>query len=205
MKSFLYLLFFLLMSPGLLQAENIGMESFVIKGHISGLKDNTLVFLKDINGLTVAQDLSKGEKFELRGEAKTADIYDLGFIGYTPRTSDINLYIKEGEIDVSGNVKHINLSNVSSTDANTNTFALFEKKFEPLHATLNAIVERIKNSKTAEEKNASIADLQRIRNEVSKDVITFVDEHNNSEVSAFVLYATYPLVGSLDLFKEFLC
>lgn len=178
-----------LLIPSLLFAQQ---KQYKIQGKISGLKENTLVFLNDAQGNTVAQTSVKNNEFILEGIAENPSYYQLAFIG---TKEPYELFIGNDNVNISGDLS--NLKKLVATGSTTHSaFSSFLNSFYPAQEKLNAI----NNAKSAPNLSATKKDsLEKAFNSQfqlrSKLINDAIDKNANNAVGSFILINLYQLFG----------
>lgn len=183
MKTSLLLLF---LFPLLAQSQG----SIVIQGQVKGLKENSLVYVSDVNNPTdtLAKGRVVGGKFTVRGKLREAMPVRLVF---APGKEAIT-FVGPSTLQLTGDVTKLKELKFSGS-ALPADFTQFQKTFDPLFASLNSYGQALQNGGGNDSINQAVS---RVRDSIRLAVNTFINTRRSSPVSAFLLAITMQLNGS---------
>lgn len=189
MKQLIIIL--LLLPLGLLAQQ----KGFVITGNVTGVPDNSLVTLTDVNN--AADTLAKAEvtkgAFVLKGTIKEANLHQLNFAG--PQKKAI-LFIGNDNITVKGDIENIQQFEVKGSASHAD-FMTFQGIFNPLFQKLTALNQQI-NSKPGIKQDDSLMLAYKSQFEKIKTSIDqFVTDKKSSPVAPFLIVVTMELEQDL--------
>lgn len=182
MKSILTLILFV---PFALTAQ----KKFVISGTLEGLPEGSPVSLSNANDPndTVARGTVKtGGAFELEGSVSEPNLFQLNLDGVQKKSV---LFIGNEKVSVNGNVEAIQDLNVSGSRVH-NDFEEFRKTFNPLFQELTAMNQRMTRTPSLQQNDSAMKAYQDHVTTIQSTVDKYVDAHQNSPVSPFVVLVT---------------
>lgn len=180
MKSGLLLLCFLPIAA-------FSQEKLTVKGKLKGLKDNTLIYITDVNNPmdTIASARAKAEKFQLDGELAEPSLVNIGLGADKP----LMTFLSASNIRISG--KSGSNDQVKLTGSSTHKdFMEFQQKFDPLFRQLMLINQQLQ---TGLRSDSLMSEALKKRDTIQTEIDRYVAAHPASPVSAFLLAATYQL------------
>lgn len=189
-------LLIILLLPVMGLAQSKTQNGFEIKGQIDGLKDNaTVLLLNGTDGKQVTSATALKGSFTLKAKANTAEIFLLSFAG---SKEAVDLFIQNNDhVTVTGNAGDLQNAAIKGSVVQDD-YQLFKQRFNPLKDKLNGIAAQIDPEKEQVKKDSLIGVFTKYKTEVITEASRFIKEKPASTVSAFILYVTSPLMGSLD-------
>jgi len=162
-------------------------EKITVKGKLKGLKDNTLIYLTDVNNPTdtIASGRAKAEKFQLQGQLSEPALVNLYFGTDKP----LMTFLAGSSIQVTGNAGSQDAIMISGSESH-NDFTEFQKIFDPLFKRLMSINQQLQMGIRSD---SLMAAAMKKRDTIQIEIDRFVKGHRASPVSAFLLAATYQL------------
>lgn len=175
---------------GLLQTAlfaNTGKDtSFTINGNMVGFKDSTEVKLADQNtGVQLASGKIIRGKFTLKGKITEPTLCWLKIAG----DEDQYIYVENKIISVTG-IKPIRTNYKVTGSQSHNDFMDFQKGFNPLMVRLQAIVPVINSTAYGPQRDSMMLIYTGIQDSIQKNIDAYIDKHQSSFVSPFVLFVT---------------
>jgi len=191
-------LIILFLLPVTVFAQN--KKGYTIQGNIAGLKDSTLVFLKDAAGNAIAQDYAFKGKFTLFGNLTEPMFTKLGFIGLD---EEIELYMYNDVMTIKATSTNLNKTVAVSGSSLHNDYTTYLKTFNPIRDKFNDLSARINTTKSGKQRDSLI----NVFEQTKKYAITEVDKYTAarlaSPASTFVLYVVNPIFpGGVDELAE---
>ena len=186
-------LFILLLMPllGLAQPTN----GFVIKGNISGIKDNTEVILMSGNdGKTITSDKAVKGVFTLTGKLTEPDVFLIRVAGTNEL---VDLYMQNDAVAVSGSLadmKNIKVKGSSLQD----DYMIYKERVNLFIDKLKMYAALINPEKDAKKRDSLIGEYTIYKARTLEAANKFLEEKKASPVSSFVLFVVAPLMNGLD-------
>jgi peroxiredoxin len=185
MKTILTLIFL-----GLLQANifaNTGKDtSFTINGNMVGFGDSTEVKLEDQNtGVQLASGKILKGKFTLKGKLAEPTLCWLKIAG----DEDQYIYVENKTISVTG-IKPVRTNYKVTGSQSHNDFMDFQKSFNPVIVRLQTIVPVINSTPYGPQRDSMMLIYNGIQDTIQKNIDAYIDKHQSSFVSPFVLFVT---------------
>jgi peroxiredoxin len=190
-----YLLCILLISPVLSFGQSLktskgtsaqsGAPKFVITGSVSGIADNSKVFLTDANNPadTLAKTHVKAGQFVLTGHINEPNLYEVNFGSAKKK---VPLFIGNDPVHITGSVEEIKGLTVTGSPSNDD-FNEFQKTFNPYFARLNTLGQ-LANSAAGAKKADSISKAYKaVVDSVQGHLDVFIQNKKSSYVAPFVL------------------
>lgn len=171
-------------------------SAILITGTITDMQAGTIINLYHPSSTApVAAITSTGSTFKLLGKCA----FDgLGRLNFKQAGVDYNydLFVTAVKLNVVGTLKNIKKLQVTGSSAHS-VFQQFLKVFEPQFATLNTINGAVATESDATKRMVIQNQFTTQKNVVSYKLDSFIAKHNNSPVTAFVLYATKDLYSDV--------
>ncbi len=171
-------------------------KDFVVKGTVTGIKDNTPVTLiGGMEGKSVATDKVVNGKFTLKGNISEPDLFQVRFDGNSPV---IDFFMRNGDaISISGDLADIKQVAVTGSDLQ-NDYLAFKDKFTPLIDQLKFYAGLINPEKDPSKRDSLINIYSVYKQQTVVAVNEYMKAHSTSPVSPFVLVVAGPLLNGLD-------
>ncbi len=186
------ILFGLLM-PAMSIAQPVA--GFLIKGNVSGVKDNTeVILLGGSDGKTIASDKVTNGAFTFTGMLNEPDIFQIKFSG---NNETIDLYMKNDAIAVSGNYADLKNVKIKGTTLQ-NDYNIFKERFTPLIDKLKIYASLINPEKDTRKRDSLIGEYNVYKLKTIDETTKFLQVHPSSPVSSFVLFMAAPLLDGID-------
>jgi peroxiredoxin len=159
-----------------------------VNGTVSGLKDQTLVYLNDANAPTdtIAKGIVKSGAFILKGSLRESMLVNLVFADAKKKAL---FFLDNGTITVSGNLQEVQKLKVSGSVAQQD-FESFQEIFNPLFTKYSDINQQA--GKTGMTDSLQLR-AGRIYASIQEQVDVFITHHSTSPVSPFLLLVTAQL------------
>ena len=172
-------------------------DGFTINGNISGVPENTNVYLTDANNPTdtLSSDKVVQGKFKLIGRLHEPGLYHMNFGGAQKKAL---LFLDNSKLRVNGNVNDVQKLAVEGSSSH-NDFRQFETTFNPLFTKLQQLGERMKTTGATE---SMTKESEKIISEIQQQVDKFVKDKKSSYVSPFLLVVTAQLSSDLDMLEK---
>jgi thiol-disulfide isomerase/thioredoxin len=192
-----YFFWILMAFPLLARTQVKSSPGFTISGKVSGLTDDSRVFLTDLNNAsdTVASTTVKEGKFLLNGHVGEPGLYEVNFGGARKKTP---LFIGNDQISISGSAEDMKSLAVKGSPSNDD-FVEFQKTFNPYFVRLNAM-DQLAHSPAGAGKSDSISRAFRtVVDSVQMNLDQFIQKKRSSYVSPFVLIVLSQLSDDVSL------
>ncbi len=190
MYKFLVLLFL----PLLTQAQ----QGFIVKGNFSNLKDSTVVFITDAQGVTIAQDKSIKGKFTLEGKTDHTAYFQINFIG----TPDVfELFMANEKVNITGNVNELKKAVATGSKSQTE-FATFLNTFLPINDRIAKLVSVINAESNSTKRDSMIKQFESLKSSIKTHVNQFIKTKPTSVVSSFLLFQFSQLLGDDKILEQ---
>jgi peroxiredoxin len=165
----------------------MAQNKLVIKGKLKGLRDSTLVYITDINNPTdtLAQAISKGGRFQMRGNLKEPVLVSMNLGADKP----LMTFLTNSTMRITGKAGQVDKLKVTGS-ASHKDFAAFQRVFDPLFKRLMAINQQLQMGQRSD---SLLAAASKKRDTIQIEIDKFVNQHRSSPVSAFLLAATFQL------------
>lgn len=162
---------------------------FTVKGQLNGLPNNIEVVLKNEEVGPIASTKSSNGRFELTGTITEPGLYQLEV--NQPGTQKLSLFLDASTLLVEGDFKAISTAKVSGS-AIQDDFNQFNATFNPLFSKLTTIAQQLNQG--VSDPNGSIRKgYNEVIAEVNAKTDAFIDQHQQSPVSPFLLLVTMQL------------
>ncbi|MFM1793795.1 MAG: hypothetical protein RL642_180 [Bacteroidota bacterium] len=158
-------------------------KTFSIKGTIKGLKDKTELVLKneELNPEPISSFISKGDKFETKGELPEPGLYQLSVKGSQQK---LMIFLDASDLTIEGDLVALQNAKVTGSKSHDD-FVAFNTTFNPLFAKLSVFAQKLNGG----DKDAD-GSIRKAYGEVVAEVNTktdeFIADHSNSPVAPFV-------------------
>ena len=196
MNRLLPFLLFPIMTVGQDYEKPAAKVDYSISGDIKDLRDSTMIFLSRPGKPSdvLATDYSKKGKFTLFGKIDDADLYQINFIGY-PDQADV--FLSEGKLTVSGDVKALKKLTYSGTEVQKD-YEAYTAKFDALKERLGRLATLINKTTEAKKRDSLISIFEKHKQKVLDQVDLFVKSKPASPVTPFIVYVTSPLDNDMN-------
>ena len=190
MKRFLCIL---CCAPLLLTAQ----KQLLVNGKITGLKEQSLVFLTDANTPTdtIAKGVVKKGEFVLKGSLREPLLLTLSFAEAKKRTL---VFLDNGVISISGPIENLQQLTVKGSAAQAD-FQQFQDTFNPLFEQYSKISQSMKTAGATDTLQVKAAQAYAA---IQEKIEMFIVQHNNSPVSPFLLLVTINLSDDIDMLAK---
>jgi len=164
---------------------------FVITGTVTGLPENSLVTLVDLNKPTdtLAKDRVNKGSFVLKGRVAEPNLHQLNFEVAGKKSV---LFMGNENIAIKGNVDNVQQFDVKGSAVN-NDFVAFQQIFNPLFQTLTALNQKIYGKPNTQPSDSLMAAYKKTYDEIVSAIDKFVVEKKASPVTPFLLVVTREL------------
>ncbi|TDH27854.1 AhpC/TSA family protein [Segetibacter sp. 3557_3] len=168
-------------------------EGLILNGRVEGLPDSTMVLLShpsNPNNMFAVGYAKKGA-FTLKGQTPYPDLYLLSFTGIQKQ---VDLFLENKSITLTGNINDLENVKVSGSDVHTD-YELYETRFNPIKNRLNEIANNIRVTGDAVKRDSLVAAFETERKILVTQVDAFVQEKPASPVTTFILLITSQVAG----------
>lgn len=177
------------------QQEKSTNDGFVINGTITGLKDNSLVYLATSETDTIAKAAVKQNKFLLQGKLVTNEGAMLIMPSIDKR---VFLFIGNERINIAAS--NTSLSDmVVSGSANQSAYEEFIYEIKPLNDFVNYYRSQVQSATSEPEKDSALIMLNTAYNIYQTSIDHFISRKKSSPVSALVLAFSYDMDPNKDV------
>ncbi|MFT3936106.1 MAG: TlpA disulfide reductase family protein [Chitinophagaceae bacterium] len=175
----------------------IAQKQLLINGKISGLKEQSMVFLTDANDAkdTIAKGLVKKGVFELKGSLREPILVSLFFKDAQKRTI---LFLDNNKITVEGNIDNLQKLTVTGSPSQTD-FQAFQDTFNPLFDKYTKASQRMKTEGMTDSLQMQAA---KTFTAIQEQVEMFLQHHTASPVSPFLLLVTAQLSDDITVLEK---
>lgn len=189
MKKILFVLFLPVIS--LAQPAN----GFVIRGNISGIKDNAeVMLLNGSDGKNIATEKVDKGIFTFTGKLNEPEILLIKISG---NNEVIDMYLHNDAVSVSGSLSDIKNIKVKGA-ALQEDYAMYKEKVTPLIDKLKVYAALINPEKDVRKRDSLIGEYTICKTKTIEAAGKFLKEKPASPVSSFVLFVIAPLLNGID-------
>lgn len=159
-----------------------------VNGTVSGLKDQTLVYLNDANAPTdtIAKGIVKSGAFILKGSLRESMLVNLVFVDAKKKAL---FFLDNGNVIVTGSLLEIQKLKVTGSNSQQD-FESFQEIFNPLFTRYSDINQQGNKTGMTDSLQLNAA---RIYTSIQEQIDAFISHHNASPVSPFLLLVTAQL------------
>ena len=175
----------------------IAQKQLLVNGKVSGLKEQSLVFLNDANAPkdTIAKGFVKNGGFELKGSLREPILVSLNFVDAKKKAL---LFLDNNKIIINGNIADVQNLKISGSFTQTD-FQAFQDTFNPLFEKYSRINQQI----NAGEKSDSLQiNAARTYTTIQENIELFLQQHPASPVSPFLLVVTAQLSDDISVMEK---
>jgi peroxiredoxin/prophage maintenance system killer protein len=172
-------------------------KQILINGKISGLKDQSHVYLTDANAPadTFARGTVKKDEFVLKGSLREPLMVSLIFADTKKRTV---LFLDNNKITITGDVNDLQKLTITGSPAQAD-FQAFQETFSPLFDQYNKIAQR---AKAGGNRDTLQAEGAKNYTAIQEKIEMFVQQHTASPVSSFLLILTAQLSDDINILEK---
>ncbi|MEP7279194.1 MAG: TlpA disulfide reductase family protein [Bacteroidota bacterium] len=172
-------------------------KQLLITGNITGLKDQSKVFLTDANlpTDTIARGTVKNGQFVLKGSLREALLVSLEFADIKKRTI---LFLDNNKINIGGDINDLQKLVVTGSPSQAD-FHAFQDSFNPLFNQYTEIVQKAKAVGNNDTLQAAAA---KNYTAIQEKIELFLQQHLASPVSSFVLIVTAQLSDDITILEK---
>jgi peroxiredoxin len=172
-------------------------KQLLINGKVSGLKEQTLVFLNDANtpADTIARALVKNGAFVLKGSLREPLLVSLNFVESKKKAL---LFLDNNKIEITGNIADVQNLKISGSPTQVD-FQLFQDTFNPLFSKYSQLTQQL----NAGSKNDTLQiTAARAYTTIQENIEFFLKKHLSSPVSPFLLIVTQQLSDDVSILEN---
>lgn len=189
-----HILFFICCIPFAAAAQ----KQVLINGKVSGLKEQTLVFLNDANTPTdtIARAMVKNGAFTLKGSLREPLMVSLNFVDAKKKAL---LFLDNNVIAVNGDINDVQKLSVSGSPTQVD-FQAFQDTFNPLFSKYSQVAQQAKTAGG----NTDTLQIQAARayTTIQENIEMFLQQHATSPVSPFLLVVTAQLSDDVSILEK---
>jgi thiol-disulfide isomerase/thioredoxin len=191
---------FLVWMPCVASAQPNNSSGFSLTGHISGLGENSAVYLIDGNKTTdtIARARVKEGSFVLKGQIPEPNLYELSF---PVAKANAILFLGQDQATMTGSIQDLKTLKVTGSVSNDD-FLEFQSQFSPLFAQLKAIVDFAKSPAGATKMDSISRVYAEQVAKIQSNVDQFINNKKSSYVSTFLLAAIMPMSDDVFLLEK---
>ena len=195
MKKYLLLLIGSL--PFALVAQQKG---FVINGTITGLTDNSLVSITDVNNPTdtLASGTVHNSSFVLKGKIEEPNLHQLNFAGVQKKAV---LFIGNENITLKGNVDNVQQLDVKGSVINSD-FMEFQNTFSPMFKGLMETNQKISANPSIKRDDSLVVSYMSQVGKIKSTLDRFVANKKSSPVTPFALVVTSEIEENISATEQ---
>lgn len=196
MKNFL---FFLLILP-LFALAQTKEKRFRLDGSITGLPENSVVSLSDLNNPEDTLAAGKVDKggFVLTGTIPEPNIYNLNFGGVQKK---MMLFLSNDQIKVEGDVASLQQIRVSGSKTHDD-FVQFQTTFNPLFQELGRMNEQLRGQQQISTNDSLMQLYMKHLGQIRAEISRYISNHRESPVSPFLLLVTNEIETDKNAVEE---
>ena len=189
MKRFLTIIF---LAPLLATAQ----KNLTVTAKITGLKEQSMVSLADINNPTdtIAKGFATKEGFVLKGTLKEPTLLVLN-MGNNKRAT---FFLDKSRVTISGDANDPKTFKVTGSATHV-VFESFQNKFNPLFEQLGKVSQQMQNAGRSDSLDLA---LNNIKGAIQKEIDLFVKTYKSSPVTSFMLAVTVQLSDDIFLTEK---
>ncbi len=168
-----------------------------VNGKVSGLKEQTLVYLSDANVPkdTIAKGFVKNGAFDLKGSLREPILVSLNFVESKKKAL---LFLDNNKITVTGSITDVQNIKAIGSPAQAD-FQAFQDTFNPLFAKYSAINQQINAGGKTDSLQINAA---RIYTGIQENIESYLQQHLASPVSPFLLVVTAQLSDDITVMEK---
>ena len=172
-------------------AQTTPANGFNITGKIAGLAEQSLVTVTDVNNPTdtLARGSVKNGGFVLKGSMTEPNLVQLNLDAVQKKTI---LFIGNEKLDVTGTAENLQELSVKGSDIHAD-FMAFQGIFNPLFRRLSELNQQLSANPGLTREDTLVKEYTAQFSKIQGEVDKFINEKQNSPLSAFVLVVTSEL------------
>jgi peroxiredoxin len=178
----------------------LAQTGFVIKGNVAGLPEASKVTLTDVNNATdtLARGTITNGAFELKGNVKEANLYQLNFDGASKKTV---LFMDNDQLTVQGSIENLQQLAVKGSPVHDD-FVAFQTTFNPLFRTLSEMNQKLYSTPNVQPGDSIMVAYMNHLDKTKAAIEKFTTEKKNSPVTPFVLVVTSELEQDISVLEK---
>lgn len=181
-------------------AQSTPAGEFSISGKIAGLPEQSAVSVTDVNNPTdtLAKGTVQNGAFVLKGSVTEPNLVQLNFDAVQKRTI---LFIGNEKLDVSGNAENIQELSVKGSGIHAD-FMAFQGTFNPLFRRLSELNQQLSANPGLTRDDTLVKQYSAHFSTIQGEVDKFINDKQNSPLSAFVLVVTSELEQDFTVLEK---
>ena len=191
--------FFLILVPFFAAAQPPSKQ-FSITGKITGIPEESLVTLSDVNNPDDTLSRAKVNKgvFVLKGKVAEPGLYALNFHGVQKKSM---VFISNDQVSIEGNAQQVQDMVVKGSKIHSD-FLQFQKVFNPLFQQLNQMNRTISTRGTMDPSDSMMIAYRAHFDKVQAAIDRFILEKKSSVISPFLLVVTSELLPEISVLEK---
>ncbi len=175
----------------------LAQKQLTVTGNVSGLKEQTLVYINDANSPTdtIGKGIVKNGSFLIKGSLRESMLVNLVFVEAKKKAL---FFLDNGNITVTGNMAEIQKLQVSGSKTQQD-FESFQQIFNPLFDKYSQINQQA--NKTGMTDSLQIQGA-RIYTSIQEKIEMFIQQNTTSPVSPFLLLVTAQLNDDVSVLEK---
>ncbi len=175
----------------------LAQKQLTVTGNVSGLKDQSLVYINDANSPTdtIGKGIVKNGSFLIKGSLRESMLVNLVFVEAKKKAL---FFLDNGNITVTGNMAEIQKLQVSGSKTQQD-FESFQQIFNPLFEKYSQINQQA--NKTGMTDSLQIQGA-RIYTSIQEKIEVFIQQNTASPVSPFLLLVTAQLNDDVTVLEK---
>lgn len=175
----------------------LAQKQLTVTGNVSGLKDQSLVYINDANSPTdtIGKGIVKNGSFLIKGSLRESMLVNLVFVEAKKKAL---FFLDNGNITVTGNMAEIQKLQVSGSKTQQD-FESFQQIFNPLFEKYSQINQQA--NKTGMTDSLQIQGA-RIYTSIQEKIEMFIQQNTASPVSPFLLLVTAQLNDDVTVLEK---
>jgi len=175
----------------------VAQKQLLVSGKISGLKEQTLVYLTNASDAkdTIARGLVKKGVFELKGSLREPLLLNLIFTGVQKRAV---LFLDNNKIAINGDVQDLQKLEVTGSPVQAD-FLAFQEAFNPLFDKYSKITQRMRAGGAMDTLQVEAA---KTFTSIQEQIEIFLQHHTASPVSPFMLLVTSQISDDVSVLEK---
>jgi peroxiredoxin len=175
----------------------LAQKQLTINGKVTGLKEQSMVYLVDVNTPTdtLAKTRVKNGQFVLQGSLREATMVNLGFVDSKKKAL---MFLDNGAISVSGDLNDVQKLKVTGS-ATQRDYEAFQDIFTPLFEKYTAINKQANATGLTDSLQIQSA---RVAMSIQEKIDIFLQQHPASAVSPFLLLVTSQLQEDVTILEK---
>lgn len=181
----------IMLAPVFLFAQNRADKKFVLNASFTGLPENSIVTLTDVNNPsdTLASAMVVNGLFKMEGSIPESNLYQLNFNGVQKK---LMLFLSNDQLSVKGDINKIQDAKVNGSSDHKD-FENFQHIFNPLFQKLTLLNQQISTRPDIKPTDSLMVTYIKHLEKIKSGIGDFIADRKSSPVSPFLLLVTSEL------------